>query len=154
VEWLKDLSSLGPQFFQPFFFAGNVTLSDSVMTINDVAFNLTNNVRPMSQVSDYVANLQLGYDSNNGAHSFTIVYNTFGERLFFAGRDGAPDAYEQPFDSLDFVYSFYPTDRLSLKFRVQNLLDDKLEIKQNAVTVLEQNVGTTAKFDVKWNLGQ
>jgi hypothetical protein len=51
--------------------------------------------------------------------------------LFFAGRDGAPDAYEQPFDSLDFVYSFYPTERLSMKFRVQNLLDEELEITQN-----------------------
>ena len=153
VEWLKDLSSLGPDFFEPFFFSGNITLSDSEVTIGDVAFNLTNNVRPMSQQSDYVANLQLGYDSDNGAHSFTIVYNTFGERLFFAGRDGAPDAYEQPFNSLDFVYSFYPTDHLSLKFRVQNLLDDKLEIQQDAVTVLEQNIGTTAKIDVKWDIG-
>ena len=153
VEWLKDLSSLGPDFFEPFFFSGNVTLADSEVTIGDVAFNLTNQVRPMSQQSDYVANLQLGYDSDNGAHSFTIVYNTFGERLFFAGRDGAPDAYEQPFDSLDFVYSFYPTDHLSVKFRFQNLLDEKLEIQQDSVTVLEQNVGTTAKIDVKWDIG-
>jgi outer membrane receptor protein involved in Fe transport len=153
VEWLKDLSTLGPDFFEPFFFSGNITLSDSEVTIGDVAFNLTNDVRPMSQQSDYVANLQLGYDSHNGKHAFTVVYNTFGERLFFAGRDGAPDAYEQPFDSFDFVYSFYPTDHVSLKFRFQNLLDEKLEIQQDAVTVLEQNVGTTAKFDVKWNLG-
>ena len=153
VEWLKDLSSLGPDFFKPFYFAGNVTLSDSEVTIGDVAFNLTNNVRPMSQQSDYVANLQLGYDSASGGHSFTIVYNTFGERLFFAGRDGAPDAYEQPFNSLDFVYSFYPTEHLSLKFRVQNLLDDELEIQQDTVTVLEQNIGTTAKIDVKWDIG-
>ena len=154
VEWLKDLASLGPDFFKPFYFSGNVTLSDSEVTIGDVAFNLTNDVRPMSQQSDYVANLQLGYDSANGGHSFTIVYNTFGERLFFAGRDGAPDAYEQPFNSLDFVYSFYPTDHLSLKFRVQNLLDEKLEIQQDAVTVLEQNIGTTAKIDVKWDIGR
>ena len=153
VEWLKDLSSLGPEFFRPFFFSGNITLSDSEVTIGDVAFNLTNNVRPMSQQSDYVANLQLGYDSNNGKHSFTIVYNTFGERLFFAGRDGAPDAYEQPFDSLDLVYSLYPTDHLSVKFRFQNLLDEGLEIKQNDVTVLEQNIGTTAKIDIKWDIG-
>ena len=108
VEWLKDLSSFGPRFFEPFFFSGNMTLSDSELTVGDVGFNLTNDVRPMSQQSEYVANLQLGFDSDNGAHTFTMAYNTFGERLFFAGRDGAPDAYEQPFDSLDFVYSFYP----------------------------------------------
>ena len=89
---------------------------------------------------------------DNGAHSFTVAYNTFGERLFFAGRDGAPDAYEQPFDSLDFVYSFFPTDRLSMKFRIQNLLDEELEIKQNDYRARTE-VGTTAKIDVKWDLG-
>ena len=108
VEWLKDLSSLGPRFLEPFFFSGNMTVSDSEITVGDVGFNVTNDVRPMSQHSKYVANLQLGYDSNNGAHSFTIAYNTFGERLFFAGRDGVPDAYEQPFDSLDFVVFLLP----------------------------------------------
>jgi TonB-dependent receptor len=152
VEWLKDLSSLGPAFFEPFFFAGNVTLADSELTVGNVGFNVTNDVRPMSQQSDYVANLQLGYDADNGRHSLTVAYNTFGERIFFAGRDGVPDAYEQPFDSLDVVYSFYPTDRLSLKFRVQNLLDERLEIEQGDVTVIEQTIGTTAKIDVKWDL--
>jgi outer membrane receptor protein involved in Fe transport len=152
VEWLKDLSSLGPRFFEPFFFSGNITVSDSEITVGDVGFNVTNDVRPMAQHSEYVANLQLGYDANNGAHSFTLAYNTFGERLFFAGRDGVPDAYELPFDSLDFVYSYYPTDRVSVKFRIQNLLDEKLEIEQGDVLVIEQNVGATAKIDVKWNL--
>jgi hypothetical protein len=95
----------------------------------------------------------LGYDSDNGNHSFTLAYNTYGERLFFAGRDGTPDAYEQPFNSLDFVYSFFPTDRLSMKFRVQNLLDDEIDIEQLGTNVLSQKIGTTAKIDVKWDLG-
>jgi outer membrane receptor protein involved in Fe transport len=153
IEWLKDLATLGPRFLEPFFFAGNVTLSDSELTVGDVGFNVTNDVRPMAQHSEYVANLQLGFDADNGAHTFTLAYNTFGERLFFAGRDGAPDAYEQPFDSLDFVYSFFPTDRLSMKFRIQNLLDEELEISQNDTVVIAQKLGTTAKIDVKWDLG-
>jgi TonB-dependent receptor len=153
VEWLKDLSSFGWDFLDPFFFSGNVTLSDSELTVGDVGFNLTHDVRPMSQHSEYVANLQLGFDSDDGAHTFTVAYNTFGERLFFAGRDGAPDAYEQPFDSLDFVYSFFPTDRLSMKFRIQNLLDEELTIEQAGTEVITQKLGTTAKIDVKWDLG-
>jgi hypothetical protein len=153
IEWLKDLSSFGWDFLDPFFFSGNVTVSDSELTVGDVGFNVTNDVRPMAQHSGYVANLQLGFDSDNGAHAFTLAYNTFGERLFFAGRDGAPDAYEQPFDSLDFVYSFFPTDRLSMKFRIQNLLDEELEIAQNDTIVIAQKYGTTAKIDVKWDLG-
>jgi outer membrane receptor protein involved in Fe transport len=152
VEWLKDLA-FGPRWLEPFFFAGNLTLSDSEIKVGNPAFNLTNDVRRMAQHSEYVANLQLGFDSDNGAHTWTLAYNTFGERLFFAGRDGAPDAYEQPFDSLDFVYSFFPTDRLSMKFRIQNLLDEPLEITQRDVVVIEQKLGTTAKIDVKWDLG-
>jgi hypothetical protein len=85
-------------------------------------------------------------------HSWSLVYNTFGERLFFAGRGGAQDTYEQPFDSLDLVYTYYPTARLSLRFRMQNMLDEKLELEQAGVTILEQNVGTTAKIDIKWDL--
>ena len=152
IEWLKDLSTFGWDFLDPFFFSGNVTLSDSELTVGDVAFNLTNDVRPMSQHSDSVVNLQLGYDSPNGKHTFTVAYNTFSERLFFAGRDGVPDAYEQPFDSLDFVYSLFPTDHLSMKFRVQNLLDEELSIEQAGTEVLSQDLGTTFKIDVKWNL--
>ena len=147
------MATLGPQFLEPFFFSGNLTLSDSELRVGDVGFNVTNDVRPMAQHSEYVANLQLGFDSDNGAHTFTLAYNTFGERLFFAGRDGAPDAYEQPFDSLDFVYSFFPTDRVSMKFRIQNLLDEELEISQNDTVIIAQKLGTTAKIDVKWDLG-
>jgi hypothetical protein len=153
VEWLKDLSSFAWDWLDPFFFAGNLTLSDSELTVGQSAFNLTNDVRPMSQHSEYVANLQLGLDSPNGAHTLTLAYNTFGERLFFAGRDGAPDAYEQPFDSVDLVYSFFPTEQLSMKFRIQNLLDEELEIEQRDIVVLSQSIGTTAKIDVKWNFG-
>jgi outer membrane receptor protein involved in Fe transport len=153
VEWLKDLSSFGSDWLEPFFFAGNVTLSDSELTVGNTAFNLTSLQRPMSQHSEYVANFQLGFDAPNGAHTFTLAYNTFGERLFFAGRDGVPDAYEQPFDSLDLVYSYLPTDRLSMKFRFQNLLNEDTSIEQRGTTIITQSIGTTAKIDVKWNLG-
>jgi hypothetical protein len=74
----------------------------------------------------------------------------YSERIFFAGREGADDAREQPFDSLDLVYSFYPTERLSLKLRLQNLLDEDIVIEQGGVDVLEQNSGQTAKLDVAY----
>jgi hypothetical protein len=156
-EWLKDLAPLSNRlgrWIEPFFFSGNLTVSDSELIVGNVGLDLTNPVRPMGGHSEYVANLQLGFDSNSGGHSWSLVYNTFGERLFFAGRSGAQDTYEQPFESLDFVYSFYPTDRLSMKFRFQNILDDKIELEQAGVTILEQTVGTTAKIDVKWDLRQ
>jgi TonB-dependent receptor len=154
-EWLWNMASFGNlgAWADPFFFTGNVTLGDSELIVGDVGLDATNPVRPVTGHSEYIVNLQLGFDSNNGAHSWSVAYNTFGERLFFAGRNGAQDTYEQPFDSLDFIYTFYPTENLSLKFRIQNLLDEQVELVQAGVTTLEQEVGMTAALELKWTLG-
>jgi TonB-dependent receptor len=150
VEWLKSLEFLSGalgSWANNFFVAGNVTLSDSKIDVGDQPLNVTNLKRRMTQHSQYVANLQIGFDSPSRVHSASLIYNSFGKRVFFAGRDGGPDAYEQPFDSLDFVYSFFPTDRLTLKLRAQNLLDEKLEVTRRNVVALEQDVGITFKLD-------
>lgn len=151
IEGLKGLGFLsGGGWTEPFFVAGNVTVSDSEITIGDAAPNLTNDVRPMTQHSDLMVNLQLGFDSPGGMHSASLAYNMFSERIFFAGRNGADDAREQPFNSLDFIYSFHPTEKLSVKLRLQNLLENDLIIEQNGVDVLEQNLGMTAKVDFSY----
>jgi TonB-dependent receptor len=151
VEGLKGLGFLsGGGWTDAFFVSGNVTVSDSEITIGAAAPDLTNNTRPMTQHSDLVVNFQLGYDSPDARHSAALAYNLYSERIFFAGRSGADDAREQPFDSLDLTYSFHPTERLSLKLRLQNLLEDGLVIEQGGVDVLTQNIGTTAKLDFSY----
>ena len=96
--------------------------------------------------------MQLGFDSFDGKHGATLVYNSFGDRIFFAGIENFDDAYEQPFHSLDFVYSWFATEHLSVKVRLKNLLDQNVEIEQDGVTILEQDVGATALLDIKWKL--
>jgi hypothetical protein len=104
----------------------------------------------LTQHSKVVSNLQLGFDSPNEKHAATLVFNTFGERLFFGAIGaGSSDAFEQPFNSLDFVYSYYPTSYLTVRLRLQNLLDDNTEIQQSGVTIFEQEVGTTARVNVR-----
>ena len=152
LEWLKGLGFIAPNsaWADAFFVSGNVTVSESEITIGDVALNLTNNTRELTQHSPWVVNLQLGYDSANERHSASLAYNAFDERLFFAGVNGAPDAFEQPFHSLDLIYSYYPVEAMTLRFRLQNLLDEQLEIEQGGVTTLEQTVGTNIKLDLTY----
>jgi TonB-dependent receptor len=147
-EGLKGLGFLsGGGWTDAFFVAGNLTLSDSEIEIGNAAPNLTNDTRPMTQHSDVVVNFQLGYDSPDTRHSASLAYNMYSERIFFAGRFGADDAKEQPFNSLDLIYSFHPTEKLSLKLRLQNLLDEDIVIEQGGVDVLTQTVGLTSKLD-------
>ena len=157
VEGLKGLSFLTRHvgdWIDQFYVAGNLTLSDSEMNARagGVAGNLTNTSRRMTQQSQWVVNVQLGFDSWSGRHSATLVYNGFGEHVFFAGIDGFDDAYEQPFHSLDFVYSWFVSEPLTLKVRLKNLLNEDVEIEQDGVSILEQKVGATLLFDVKWAL--
>lgn len=153
-EGLKSLGFLSSGgWSDQFYLAGNVTLSDSEVNIPESsAAEPTNFSRRLTQHSEWVVNLQLGYDSFNAKHGATLVYNAFGERIFFAGIRGFDDAYEQPFHSLDFVYSFYPTENLSLKLRLQNLLDETTTIEQDGVKILDQTVGVSFLFDIKYEL--
>jgi TonB-dependent receptor len=153
VEWLKQLDVLGNLiggWAQGLFVTGNVTWSKSELQVGNSAFGLTNLGRPLAQQSDWIVNMQLGWDSPAAVHSATLAYNAFSERLFFAGRNGAADAYEQPFESLDFIYSWTPTPNWSVRLRLQNLLNDTIEIQQGGTVILEQRVGVNFKINASW----
>jgi TonB-dependent receptor len=151
LEGLKRLGFIGDRF-DAFFVQGNLTLQDSELVAGPRADAPTNPVRKMSGASDYVVNFMLGYDSPNTKHSASLIYNVFGERLYVAGRNGAPDGYEQPFDSLDFTYSWYPTDKLTFKAKAQNLLDQAITIERAGVVTFEEEPGTTFVLAIQWNL--
>ncbi len=137
-EWMYDLTSLSDGFFT----SGNITLSDSEASIApEFAGNLTNSTKRMTGHSEYVVNLQLNYDSSDGEHSSSIVYNVFGERILAAGVLSREDAMEQPFHSLDFVYTYYPDFNSKIKFKVKNLLDESQDVTQSDITVISKEVG-------------
>ena len=92
--------------------------------------------RPMAGASDYAINFKLD-DSNDGKHSTMFIYNVFGERLYYRTQ-WLPDAYEQPFNSLDLTYFYYPTEQITVKLKLKNLLDEKIEISQAGVVTHEE----------------
>jgi TonB-dependent receptor len=157
LEGLKTLEFLADalgDWVNGFYVAGNVTLSDSEIQLDPGpgVGNVTNEQRQLTQHSKWVGNLQVGYDSPNGRHGATLAWNGFDERILYAGINGFDDAFEQPFHSLDLTYSWFTSDRLAFKFRARNLLNEPLEVKQDGVTVIEQEIGMTWLVDVSWSL--
>lgn len=155
LEGLKELGFLGG-FFETLFVQGNVTLQESELVCSIEAANScaadapTNRVRPLSGASDYVANLVLGFDSPESRHSASLIYNVSGERLYVAGRNGAPDGYEQPFHSLDLTYFWYPTDRMTLRLKAQNLLGQSIEIQRNDIVTFVEDPGQSVAVMFTW----
>lgn len=150
-EGTKNMGFLG-EFWEPFFIQGNVTFLDTELVAGPNADAPTNLKRDLANASDYVANVILGYDSLDAKHTATLVYNVFGERLYVAGRNGAPDAFEQPFNSVDFTYSWYPTDAITLKFKAQNLLDEQVEIERAGVLIFEEEPGQSYSLSLQYQM--
>lgn len=143
AEFLQQLDMFGGdagQWLNNFFVAGNLTVSESEITIQPFpGADLTNLTRGLSGHSKYVANLQLGFDSDNNQHNATLTYNVFGKRIAFAGVNDKDDAFEQPFNSLDFTYSYTPTESMTVKLGLKNLLDEDVEILQQG-EILQKRV--------------
>lgn len=149
-EFLKDLGNVH-EALSPFFISGNLTLADSEIIAGDQADAPTNASRPMQGASEYAVNTQLGFDSDDGNHAAMLSYNVFGERLFYAGRNGNPDAFEQPFHSVDMTYSYFPTDSVVVNLKLKNLLDQKVTIQERGVEIFEREVGTSASLSIQYN---
>ena len=150
-EFLKELGFMGPAF-DMFFVQGNLTLQESELTAGPNANVPTNPVRPLSGASEYVVNFMLGFDSPDARHTASLIYNVFGERLYVAGRNGAPDGYEQPFHGLDATYFWYPTERLTFKAKAQNILGEEIEIRRGDIVTFSQDPGTVYSISMSWAL--
>ena len=161
VEFLQDLSIISSDLSN-FFVTGNLTISDSEVTLGAVeddvtslfetqlldalnatsaSITVTNNKRRLVGHSEWVANLQVGYDSDNGEHSATLVYNAFGPRIIVPGTRGNEDAEEQTYHSLDMNYTYYPDFNSRIKFSVKNLLNESKQIQQEGLNLLLQEDG-------------
>lgn len=149
IEGLKDLGFIGG-FFDTLFLQGNVTFQDSELVAGPRPDAPTHQVRPLSGASEYVANVMLGFDSPGAEHTASLIYNVFGERLYVAGRNGAPDGFEQPFHSLDFTSAWYPTDSMTIKIKAQNLLGETVTIERQGVTVFEEDPGINYSLSFSW----
>ncbi len=159
LEFLQDLAFVGNGIWDNIFLSGNLTVSDSEIELDrqsivdqtGVSAAVTNLTRRLTGHSQYVANLQGGYDSDNGEHSLSIIYNVFGERILIPGIDGFDDSYEQPFHSLDTVYKYYPNFNTTITFKLQNLLDEKKELLFEDVLLRSETKGSQISVALKYD---
>ncbi|GAB2693031.1 TonB-dependent receptor [Aliiglaciecola sp. 3_MG-2023] len=157
-EFLKGLGFIGDGIWDNLFLSGNLTLSDSEIQLDGqnvveqtgVSTSVTNLTRRLTGHSEYVVNTQLGFDSDNGEHSASLVYNVFGERILIPGIDGFDDSYEQPFHSLDVVYTYYPNFNTTVKFRVQNMLNQQKDIEFEDTLLRSETRGTNINLSLKY----
>lgn len=159
VEFLQGLEVFGDGIWDNLFASGNITISDSeivldrqsIVDLTGVSAAITNTQRRLTGHSQFVANLQLGFDSDNGEHSASLVYNVFGDRILIPGIDGFDDSFEQPFHSLDTVYKYYPNFNTTVTFKIQNILGQEKKIEFENVLLRSETRGRSFSLSLKYD---
>jgi outer membrane receptor protein involved in Fe transport len=159
MEFLQGLEIFGDGIWDNLFTSGNITLSDSeivldrqnIVELTGVSAAITNTTRRLTGHSQFVANLQVGFDSDNGEHSASVVYNVFGERILIPGIDGFDDSFEQPFHSLDTVYKYYPDFNTTITLKLQNVFDESKELAFEGVTLRSESRGRSISLSYKYD---
>jgi TonB-dependent receptor len=127
LDFRKELY-LGQSQVHSVFFQGNYAWIDSEVDLGATSESVSE--RPLQGQSDYIINLQIGYDHLESGQKATLIYNEFGERIALVDKGSRPPVYEQPFTSVKVNYEKELNLNMTVSASIDNLLDEEVEFTQ------------------------
>jgi outer membrane receptor protein involved in Fe transport len=126
IEARKKLGFVDP-LLSDFSVGGNFSYIDSKVDVpySTDGVNVLIYNRTLFDQPEYVLNADLGYDNTRSGTSSSLVFSRTGERLTL-DVPNAPNAYEQPIDTLDLFITQRIARRFKLRFGARNLLDPQI----------------------------
>jgi len=95
---------------------------------------LTSTSRSLQGASDFIINADIAYElaKNEKVESkISFIFNTFSDRIYAVGTDGAADITQKPIHQLDFTWRNTFNERYQLNLSVRNLLDQNIKATQD-----------------------
>jgi outer membrane receptor protein involved in Fe transport len=112
--------------------AGISLIQSEVTVVPGSGFNPTNLTRSLQGQSPFTVNANLTWISTNGGTEVGAYYGVFGKRIEAAGGSGVPDIEEKSRHVVDLTLRQHLYGSLSMRFKVQNLLDSPYQWSQEA----------------------
>ncbi|WP_018341373.1 TonB-dependent receptor [Cytophaga aurantiaca] len=133
VEVRKTLGFLAPtsNLAKRFTVVFNGSLIKSEVNLNSTVSGQASK-RPMQGQSPYVINAALYYANVEKKIQANIVYNVFGNRLFGVGDASFATIYEMNRNTLDFTVTKGITEKLEMKFGIQDILNAKYRLVEDS----------------------
>ena len=116
---------------------------------------ITNSTRSLQGASDFIINADIAYrlaDSEKLESKVNFIFNTFSERVYAVGVDGADDIKEQPIPMLDFTWRNTFNKKYQLNLTVKNILDSQFKTTQDASKPLT-NSATYSNINQQLTIG-
>lgn len=138
LEFRKNLDFI-TQVLADLSISANVTLAQSLLNMSQVEFDARKNfertgenissVRRMAGQSPYVINAGISYGNREIGLDVGVFYNVKGPTLEIVGIGLYPDAFSEPFHSLNFSINkkFGKEQRTVVDLKVANILNDRVE---------------------------
>ena len=145
IEGKKEFV-LDEGFSQTVFVSFNVALIDSEVALS------SGRVRELQGQPEYTANLILGYDDIVSGQQLTLLLNQSGASIADVGLFGAPDIIFEPRLEVNLVYKLELTDTITVKAKVDNLLNSEVEYTQGGQPYQIYEKGTKYSVSVNWDL--
>ncbi len=143
-DWLGDRSVL---------LKLNGTYVDAEVSFSDDFGSIlpTNPVRRLQGQSEFLGNIQFGWESVELGETFNLALNYTGDRIFTVGVNGAPDVFEEPPILLNANYRRLITDNLELSLSVENILGDEFILRAGDVLSEEYDIGRTFNIGLTYS---
>ena len=135
---------IGDGYDQTFFVSFNAALIESEVSAEN------QEDRALQGQPEYTANLIFGYDHVSAGHQLTVLLNQNGKSIADVGVSGQPDVFLEPRLDLNVVYRFGISDALTLKAKLENLLDDEVEYTQGGQVFQVYNRGPSIQVGLDW----
>lgn len=135
---------IGDGYDQTFFVSFNAAFIESEVSAEN------QEDRALQGQPEYTANLIFGYDHVSAGHQLTVLLNQNGKSIADVGVSGQPDVFLEPRLDLNFVYRFDISDSLTLKAKLENLLDDEVEYTQGGQVFQVYNRGPSIQVGLDW----
>ena len=109
-------------------------------------------IRAMQGQPDYTANIVFGYDDFATEQQVTLLLNQNGKTVADRGIQGAADVILEPRLDVQLVYRWDVNEALSVRAKVNNLLNEDYEYSQGGKVFQQYERGTSFQVGIDWKL--
>ncbi|MCR9105970.1 MAG: TonB-dependent receptor [Gammaproteobacteria bacterium] len=129
-----------------FFVGGNISYIDSEVELSEDSLRLegeSGDGRALQGQSEWLGNVQFGYDHYPTEQKFTLLINYFDDRIFRVARgtNTGPE-FEDARMIVDITYEKMFSEQLVLEATIKNLTNEKVAFSQNGRTIESFETGT------------
>lgn len=151
IDAYKNLLDLDDSLL---FISGNISWIDSEVTLDEDSLRLEGENaqgRQLQGQSEWLANLQLGYDHYDTEQKVTLLFNYFDDRIFRVARgaNAQPEIFKGRM-LVDLNYEKLFGENFTFSASIKNLFNEKIEYEQNDRIIESFDEGTSFSLKIEY----